>query len=381
MQKHAIAIAHHFNFRPLEELNKQKPSEIVRETNTGALPNVYPDIDPHAEEAKRVFNYLADRNRLPPAEPLFIYWNPRTGRSTFALAAIGTPLSIAEALLIKMGCLIAGGGKPDDDVSVSIGSMGDKDSAARFAREALAVLRKHEHTLPRETRLMMRDNAFRAIRHIHDHHPEIAEHLPSPMDYLADKSRQHFREVLLHLEAADIPYTMKSSLVGHPEWHSETMFEIRNASEGAEATEDTLYARGARYDEYARRLAKFRTHGVMLFFAGKNIRGAKPSFPKERKPFAFFIHIGFEARLFGVGLMESLRGSHIPIRHTLGTAGFREQLEKAETLQVPYAIIMGQKEANDKIVIVRDMLTREQEYVPVADLPKRLAQLASRKRR
>ena len=75
-----------------------------------------------------------------------------------------------------------------------------------------------------------------------------------------------------------------------------------------------------------------------------------------------------EAKLKSLEIIEVLRSARIPVAHSLNRDSLSGQLGTAEKLEIPYAIIFGQKEALDGTVIVRNMLTRSQDTVKVAKL-------------
>ena len=73
--------------------------------------------------------------------------------------------------------------------------------------------------------------------------------------------------------------------------------------------------------------------------------------------------------------MEVLRKAHISIAHALSKDSLGTQLATAEKLNIPYALIFGQKEALEGSVIVRDMNTRSQETVKLDKLSEYLKNL------
>jgi len=88
-----------------------------------------------------------------------------------------------------------------------------------------------------------------------------------------------------------------------------------------------------------------------------------------KKPKVYFIQLGNEAKLKSFGIIEVLRKARVPIAQSLSKDGLAQQLAIAERSGAPYTIIFGQKEAMDDTVIARNMETRSQETVKLADLP------------
>jgi len=87
-----------------------------------------------------------------------------------------------------------------------------------------------------------------------------------------------------------------------------------------------------------------------------------------KKPKLFFIQLSFDAKLKSMEIIEVLRHARIPMAQSLSKDSLGAQLAIAEKLQVPYTLILGQKEALDNTVIVRDMNNRSQEIIAIPKL-------------
>ena len=70
-----------------------------------------------------------------------------------------------------------------------------------------------------------------------------------------------------------------------------------------------------------------------------------------------------------------MRQANIPVHQALAKDKLSVQLATAEKMNVPYIIMMGQKEAVEETVVVRNMQTRVQETVRVTFLIEHLRSL------
>lgn len=289
-------------------------------------------------------------------------------RVHFGLSILGSAESFSEAIIIKTAlAILKEAGAPQ--CSVYVNSIGDRDSAARFAREVQSYLRKHQDALSSAERKILRGDIFDLLPMLtHEEHP-LREGLPSTLEFLGEGSREHFREFLEYLESAEIPYAIDRHLLGHRDLYSQTIFEIRDP-------EGVSLARGGRYDEAGRRMYKtaLPSVGVLIEreFASSGGSGASRGFPLRaplRKPRVCFIQVGLGARQRSLSVIETLREARIPFYQPLGPEKLGEQLARAISLKIPYTIIMGAREAIDNTVIVRDMSTHAQNTVPLHTLP------------
>ena len=83
----------------------------------------------------------------------------------------------------------------------------------------------------------------------------------------------------------------------------------------------------------------------------------------RRKPKVYFIQLGFDAKQKSFAVIEALRLARVPVMHSLAKDRLSAQLLVAEKLKIPYTIILGQREALDNTVIIRNMATHSQETI------------------
>ncbi|MDQ3014572.1 MAG: His/Gly/Thr/Pro-type tRNA ligase C-terminal domain-containing protein [bacterium] len=288
------------------------------------------------------------------------------------LDVVGTSRSIADALTIKTAYEMIRE-EYGNNVFIEINSIGDKESLARFNRELTNYFRKNITELDPECRQALKKSAFAAIACQHEKCQEIKRSAPHPMSYLSEVSRSHFKEVLEHLEMAELPYTINTKLVQYQDFASHTLFKIFVQEEGN--PQPMLVASGARWAGLAKKIGfKRDVQGVTAVISLKKSVEPKSS-KKIAKPKCYFIQMGQEAKMRSLSLIETLRKAHIPVYHSLSKDKLTAQLSSAENLKVPFVLIMGQKESMENTVLVREMYNRSQETIRidmVADYLKKL---------
>lgn len=306
-----------------------------------------------------------------PQPLLYFYKKPFVGdrrkqnpkESHYGLEIIGTNKSIAEAILMQASVAIlhdAG----DTDLHVEINSIGDKESLARFTKEITAYYRKHINTLPSKCRELFKKDVFSLLGCDHEECVKLAQDCPKSINFLSEKSRQHFKEVLEFLETLEIPYTINNALVANRDYCSETVFEIRGSDPKSHPK-----AIGIRYDTLAKRLGhkkEIPAVGVALVLDKKAVKGEAVKMSTIAKiidPQICFMQLGFEAKLKSLGFIETLRKSRISVALSLAKDKMAGQVGQAEKMQAPVVIIMGKKEALEGTVIIRETSTRSQNAV------------------
>lgn len=297
----------------------------------------------------------------------------------FSLEIIGTTKSIAEAILFKTAFTILeeAGFK---NMSVVVNSLGDRDSIARFSREFGAYYRKRMSEVPGHCRELIKKDVLKALECATEKCMLFKEEAPKPIASLSEESRRHFSEVLEFLESMSVPYRINHCLVGGKDFYTKTIFEIHSDDESnAEYPKrklEKVLAKGGRYDDLPRQMMGKReipAVGISISMGGLGLTLPKRNAPKKNKQAtAYLIQLGFDAKLKSLDAIEILRRAHIPIYQSLSKDRFSAQLAMTEKLDIPYMIIIGQREALEGTAIVRNMTTRCQETILLSELPRRL---------
>ncbi|MDP3996531.1 MAG: His/Gly/Thr/Pro-type tRNA ligase C-terminal domain-containing protein [bacterium] len=300
------------------------------------------------------------------------YHKEKGPRTSLHLDIIGTSQSVAEAILIKTSIEILkeAGYK---NLGIHVNSVGDRESMNRFSRELGMYYRRQLGELPAACRELCKSDVFSLLECPHDKCSIIREDAPRALSFLTEKSRQHFKEVLEHLEVFDLPYKISNYLVGNRALSCEALFEIREITDLSEE----ILAFGTRYDYFSRKLGLKREMpgvGIEISLPGECAKHIR-KLSRPVKPKLYFVHLGFEAKLRGLPVLEELRQSDIQITHALIQEKLSPQLALAEKSKARHILIMGHKEAMEGTIIVRDMASREQDTVPVGSLVSYLRQV------
>ncbi len=384
----AQAVAEHYGFmslrRATELAGKERGRKIV-------LHPPKDDVPGEADRPSLMRAYL-DYNFATIGTPLQIYHSEPLSRTMdrdayggksavqFSLEIIGNPKSIAEATLFKTTFAILRE-VGFENFSVSINSLGDRDSIGRFTRDFTNYYRKQIEEVPSHCRHLLKKDVFKVLECAQEKCMMVKERAPKPIASLSEESRTHFSEVLEFLESMGMPYAINNCLVGGKDYYTHTIFEVRNADLGnrlyPKATLNPLLAAGGRYDDFSRRLGGKKdvpAVGITLSLGGLSLVESKITTPSKssKKTSVYLIHLGMSAKQQSLGAIEILRQAHIPVHQALSRNRISVQVAAAEKMNVPFTIIIGQKEALEGTAIVRNMQNRSQEVVLLNDLPAHL---------
>lgn len=375
--RRATGVAEHYGFCSVDDLcNIQQAPEV---SHVGMDIHKHQSDEAHFDHdvLSSILCHIAQSVELRKRRSLLFYTPstvtspalPALRMSAITLNAVGVQDPLQEIMVIKTAVSIL------EELGVKryvvrVNSIGDTDSVARFMREAGNRLRVHVRDLPEEYALMVRTNMPGLIAKLfEERHPLTAE-LPIPLDHLTSPSRKYFKEVLELLEHMNIPFTLDERLYGAHNMYAHTMYEIAEESPDEAHATGGILARGGRYDNLTRAYARsaIPAAGIVIALETKEHHGTLGK-PLRKKALACLVHIGREARIRSIQIVDTFRRERIPIEQCFHYERFSDQLSYAQTRDAKYVIILGQREVHENVVIVRSALDRSQKTIPIHLLP------------
>lgn len=290
--------------------------------------------------------------------------------------------SIAEALAIQTSLAILEESN-FKDLEVEINSVGDQASRESFEKDLALYIRDIINGLPDQTKEMCKKNPYSLFASNEEKAKTFLSGAPKPISYLSEESRTHLKEVLEYLEELGIPYTINDHLVAHKALHGHTIFRIVSHQNNNRNKQEIIAACGMRYSPLSRRLGyRKNTPAVGVFLSYKKRETKKRVVPrKEALPRFSFVHLGFAAKIKSLKTINDLRRNRIPTFHHLTKNRLSGQMHNVEKLKLPYIIIMGQKEAIEGTVMIRNTRDHSQETIPLEDLPYYLKKIRSEEKK
>lgn len=269
------------------------------------------------------------------------------------------------------------------DIFIHVNSLGCHECRAAIRAQIANYYRPKIAKVCRSCRFRMKENPLKVLECRDEKCAMLKEHAPNIIDHLCEKCRGHFKQVLEFLDESRIPYILNPYLVKGVDYYTRTVFEIfvaedPNSTEPKKDSEVLAIGSGGRYDELVESLGGPHTPAVggsigvqrvMRIIRERGIRVPPPAKPK-----VILIQLGDLAKRKSLSLMEELRKSGIAVYESLGKDSIKSQLHLSAKVSAELGLIIGQKEAIDGTVMVREMDSGIQEIVPqdkLIDLLKR----------
>jgi histidyl-tRNA synthetase len=203
----------------------------------------------------------------------------------------------------------------------------------------------------------------------------IVSEAPTILDFLDEVSHKHFTNILEALDELSIPYQLNPAFVA-PDGHSKTNIAIKYKNKG----HVVVIGEGGYHDALiasvsGKNFCCFGFSGSLLSVR-KILELMKVEVGREQKNDVFLVPLGELASKKSLRLFRDLTSEKISVYDHFGNLGVKNQLKQAETFKAPIALIIGQKEAMDEMVILRDVKSGMQEIISydkiVEEVKKRL---------
>jgi histidyl-tRNA synthetase len=384
--KNAFVVSQYYGFEKLkiDEIDKvihQKTEKMKH----GDL-NAYEDLPKIEDCTEILFHCYGDKCKNKVLPYLFYtegeFKNPndknqkRISKKSIGLHIIGTPKSIAEAILIKTAYAILQE-EGFKDLTVEINSLGGKESMAQFTKALNAYLRPKAGEMDPECRELLKCGGHALVSCAPKKLGDILNESPASVEFLSEANRNHFMEVIEYLESQDIPYEINKNILGNPHYSTHTVFSLIDKKTGK------ILATGTRYNNLSNRTVKRKGHpGVSINIKTPKMKevaaSKKPDFKKSD---IYFIQLGYGAKLKSLEVIELLRKSDILVHHSIGRDKMTTQTEFAQKKKAKYILLMGQKEANEDTIVVRDIESNSQTAIPLDNLVNYLTKLKKKKKK
>jgi len=314
--------------------------------------------------------------------PFFRYEHTQAGRYRqfwqFGLEVLGEKSSVIDAQVILIFYNILKNLKFKNLV-VEINSIGDYQCRPYYKKLLINYFRSRESSLCPDCRRRIRENPLRVLDCKEEKCQPIKAQAPQIIDHLCEECHTHFKEVLEFLDELELPYQLNPYLVRGIDYYTKTVFEISEGTE--EGKQQGALIGGGRFDTLVKILGgRGDTPGCGGAGGIERIVNImklnKINVESRYRPQIFLAQLGQLARRKSLKTFEDFRKANIDVVESFGRDSLKAQLIKSDKIRVRYTLILGQKEALEGTIIVRDMQTGRQENIKlervVSEMKKRL---------
>lgn len=306
--------------------------------------------------------------------PAFRYERPQKGRyrqfhqADVEVFGIETPDADAEMLAMlarfwkRLGI--------EHEVKLEINSMGTAECRKEYREKLIQYFEGFVDKLDEDSKRRLYTNPLRILDSKNPELNEIIADAPKLLDHLDAESKQHFETLCQQLDILGIEYNINPRIVRGMDYYTRTVFEWTTTKLGSQGT----VCGGGRYDKMVEELGG-RTTPAIGFGMGMErfilLLQACGIAADEASPLLTTVFLGEKASLHGLGLVEEIRNElpMVQVITNLGGGSMKSQMKKADRSGAKYALIMGDNELDENIVILKDLRENgEQLSIARADL-------------
>lgn len=308
--------------------------------------------------------------------PMFRYDKPQQGRyrqfHQFGAEVFGEESPAIDAQIIYLAWKIFQkiGIK---NVSIQINSIGCTTCRNKYKKLLTDYYDIKINKLCADCKRRLDKNPMRLLDCKEEKCMQVATGAPQIVDNLCPQCHDHFKSVLEFLDELEIPYVLNSNLVRGLDYYTKTVFEVWAEDENSEARQSALGG-GGRYDGLVSLLGGEETPAVGFSLGLERVaeKVTKMNLNLESKitKDVFLVQLGDMARRKVLKAFDKLIDAGITVGESLGRGSIKSQLRMANKMKAKQALIIGQKEAIDNTVIIRDMKSGMQETVMMDDIVK-----------
>ncbi len=321
--------------------------------------------------------------------PMYRYDRPQKGRYRefyqFGFEAFGEKDPVLDAQLIQLSLRILKsiGLK---NLNVHLNSIGCAKCRPEYNNLLKAYLKNREKSLCMDCKERLKKNPLRVLDCKEEKCCQVISQAPQSVDHLCKDCKKHFTFLLECLDQIGISYEIDSGLVRGLDYYTRTVFEIFS---GEDKEKKTALGGGGRYDYLVEKLGGKKTSAIGFAMGmdriieemkEKDVKGYNPPRPK-----VFLAQLGDMAKMKSLKVFQDLEKAGITVAESFGKGGLRTQLKRADKIGAEVVLIIGQREALDETVIVKEMLGGNQETVSfdkiVNDVKKKLDKIKKERRR
>jgi len=310
--------------------------------------------------------------------PMFRYERPQAGRQRqfhqigVECLGVSSARSDVEVIALAWDLLAALGVQ---GLELEINSLGTPNDRQRYRAQLVAWLEERVDQLDSDSQERLTTNPLRILDSKNPTTQALLADAPTLLEALSEESAARFAEVQALLRQLAIPFQVNTRLVRGLDYYGHTAFEITSDQLGAQAT----VCGGGRYDGLVEQLGGSPTPAIgwalgmerlllVLEAAAKaDPDGVAARLTAQLPPTVYLVNRGEAAEAAALGLARSLRQAGVAVELDGSGAAFGKQFKRADRCGAPWALVIGDQEAEQGCVRLKSLRAEADEQTLALD--------------
>jgi len=306
--------------------------------------------------------------------PMFRHERPQAGRlrqfHQFGVESYGNPGALADVEVISLlwrfltELQLPG-------LTLEMNSLGELSDRTAYTAVLLAFLQQRKERLCENCRRRMETNPLRVLDCKVPECKAATAEAPKITDSLSIQSRAHFDQVLNGLRDLGIPFVLNPRLVRGLDYYTLTTFEVTSQHLGAQ----NAVGAGGRYDGLVEVLGGPKTPAIGFAVGLERVSLMLPDSILPVDPQLLVVAaFGSQGLPVGVRLLYDLRGLGVQAEMDSRATSLKAHLRQADRMKASYVVMIGDDEVSKGQLLLRNMVTKEQEELPLSTAARQLAE-------
>ncbi len=312
-------------------------------------------------------NVLPKPIKLFSTGQIYRYDRPQEGRyrehwqANFDIFGEDNPIMDAHLIQLAHRVMTSLGVK---NIQFQVNSIGCAQCRKDYRNLLISYFESRKQKLCQDCKRRLEINPLRILDCKEDKCAQVGANAPQTVDHLCTECHTHFKNLLEYLDELNLPYIINNRLVRGLDYYTRTVFEIWVEDEGGK---NYSLGGGGRYDRLIKMLGGENTpaigFGLGLDRVVIEMKRINAKLHKTPTPRVFLAQLGELAKKKSLNMFAELERNGIAVAESFGRGSLKSQMRVADKLNVEITLIIGQKEALDGTVIVKNMKTGSQETV------------------
>jgi len=306
--------------------------------------------------------------------PMFRYERPQKGRMRqfwqIGIEILGAAEPSADAeVIVALWRFYEAVGIPASNMRLLVNSMGDEACRPAYRMKVAGYIREHADALCGECNRRADTNPLRAFDCKNPACIDVMAGAPLLRDELCEPCAAHYAEVKSRLDALGIPYVEEPKLVRGLDYYTRTVFEVQaDAGLGSQ----NAIGGGGRYDRLMEEYGGKPTPGLGFALGfertllAMEAAGAVVPAPPLAEVYVARVDATVAAEVFAIA--SELRDAGVATELDHVGRSLKSQFKQADRLGARAVAVVGPDELATGQVTLRDMETKEETRVALADL-------------
>ena len=258
-----------------------------------------------------------------------------------------------------------------NNVSIEINSIGCKNCRPEYKEKLKKFLLDKREFLCDDCQNRIDKNPLRVLDCKNGECKKVVENSPLIIDFLCEECKNHFNKVKDFLNKFKVTYNINPFMVRGLDYYTRTVFEAISTSLGGQ----NAVGAGGRYDGLVREIGGKNIPGIGFALGIERILLVSNLKFEPESPDIYLILLGDNVYEKGLEIYKNLVSENFVVEFDYEMKGLKNQLKKADRLGCKYAIIIGEDELKEQVLLLRNLKESKQEKISFQELKEKLRSL------